>query len=573
VGLAEVGIGDVRVDEVVRLPTDLLRDAGARSNGHRLTLLLARARSAQLPPRADEELALARTFSLPAGRAFTMTGTARISANADDAVVDRALEVGGVRASSSGRLPGNVRARASLAIDGDPATFWSSGMDETEGTWLAYDLPAPVTVDHLDLGIVVDNRHSVPTRLRIEAGGETREVDVPRLAAGPVENAVVTASVRFPPLTGNRLKVTVAAAQKQPTLDWYSESQVALPVAIAELGIDGVRAAPPPAQLAGTCRTDLLTIDGRAVGVRVTGGRDAAEDRKGLTVEACGPEGSVVNLAPGAHELRTVAGRDTGIDIDRLVLDSPGTQATAITDTTPAPALEVVDQGRTSYRLRVDDAQEPFWLVLGQSHNEGWSASANGDSLGAPQLVNGYANGWLVRPRPGEAVEIDLRWKPQQRVWWALGLSAVGVLVCLALALPEPRFGMRREREMTPQEPELVLPLADAEALLSRRARLGTTVAAGLFAALVAGLPTGVIVAAAVLLATRRPPARVLLGLGAAAALGVAGLYTAVQQLRYDYLAQFEWPTRFDRAHGIAWLAVCLLAAGALVEIVRRARE
>jgi hypothetical protein len=73
-----------------------------------------------------------------------------------------------------------------------------------------------------------------------------------------------------------------------------------------------------------------------------------------------------------------------------------------------------------------------------------------------------------------------------------------------------------------------------------------------------------------VLLALVRPRARVLLSVGAAALVALAGLYTAVQQFRYDYLPQFEWPTRFHRAHVIAWAAVCLLAADALVELVRR---
>ena len=575
VGLAEVGIGNVQADEVVRLPTDLLSALGTRSRDHRLTILLARARSSQLPPRSDEELALARVFSLPTPRRFTLTGTARVSANANDTVVDAAFGATGVRASSSGRLPGSLRARSSLAIDGDPDTFWSSGMNETDGAWLAYDLAAPVTVDHLDLSVVVDGRHSVPTRLRIEAGGVAREVDVPHLAAGPTENAVANATVRFPALTGDRLRITVVSAEKLMTLDWYSESPVALPVAVAELGIDGVRATRSSAQLPAGCRTDLVTVDGRPFGVEVTGSSDAAEDRKGLAMKACGPDADGVTLAAGSHELRTRPGRDTGIDIDRLVLESPApaTRATA-ESTAPAPRVEVLNEGRTSYRLRVHGARAPFWLVLGQSHNQGWAASAAGRSLGPPQLVNGYANGWYVDARGGKAIDIHLDWTPQRRVWWALALSAAGVMLCLVLAVAEPRGGLRQMRSVPNDGPELVSPLtASGHQLVSMRARIGATVAAGLGAGLVAGVPTGVIVAAAVLMALTRPSARVLLGIAGAVALALAGLYTAVQQFRYDYLAQFEWPTRFHRAHVIAWLAVCLLAADALVDVVRRRRE
>ena len=66
--------------------------------------------------------------------------------------------------------------------------------------------------------------------------------------------------------------------------------------------------------------------------------------------------------------------------------------------------------------------------------------------------------------------------------------------------------------------------------------------------------------------------ARRVLTAGSVAAIALAALYTAVQQLRYHYLAQFEWPTRFHAAHTLAWWAVLLLAADALVELVRRPR-
>jgi hypothetical protein len=568
VGLAEVGLGDVRADEVVRLPTDLLAKAGSRSRDHRLTILLARARSAQLPPRADEELALARRFSLPTPRRFSLRGTARVSANADDATVERALGAG-VRASSSGRLPGNLRARPSRAVDGDPTTFWTSGLGQTEGTWLGFDLPAPVTVDHLDLALVADGRHSVPTRVKVEAGGEAREVDVPPLADAATEDAVARATVRFPPVTGTNVRVTVLRARQLSTLDWYSEAPVALPVAVAELGIDGVRAEPPPAALESTrCRNDLLAIDGLPVPIRIIGTGDAAEQRIGLRIEGCG---APLALDAGPHELRTLAGRDTGIDIDRLVLDSPGPRAVGRDDAAPAPRVEVLDCGRTTCHLRVRDTRRPFWLVLGQSHNRGWSARAGGRPLGPPQLVDGFANGWLVRADAGGApVEIRLAWTPQRRVWWALALSGAGVVACVALALIDPRRDRRRP-VVEAAAPSFVSPLTTwRRAPVPTRWRAGATIAAGLAAAAVAGIPTGLVVAAITLAALARPSARVLLTAGAVGAIALAGLYTAGQQLRYDYLAQFEWPTRFHAAHVLAWLGLCLLAADALVEIVRR---
>ena len=161
----------------------------------------------------------------------------------------------------------------------------------------------------------------------------------------------------------------------------------------------------------------------------------------------------------------------------------------------------------------------------------------------------------------------------RNRIQLLLALSAAGVVICVALALVDPRRGARRVIHVSPASPELSSPLTStARDRPSTRARVGATVAAGLGVALVAGVPSGLVVAAAVLAALARPSARVLLTAGSVGALALAGIYTAGQQYRHPYLAQFEWPTRFYTAHVLAWLAVGLLAADTLVDLVRRRR-
>jgi len=75
-----------------------------------------------------------------------------------------------------------------------------------------------------------------------------------------------------------------------------------------------------------------------------------------------------------------------------------------------------------TYDLEVHSAEKPFWLVLGQSLSLGWKAEVSGSesadgSLGAPRLVNGYANGWLVDPGASGTFTIHLKWTPQNLVW------------------------------------------------------------------------------------------------------------------------------------------------------------
>jgi hypothetical protein len=46
-------------------------------------------------------------------------------------------------------------------------------------------------------------------------------------------------------------------------------------------------------------------------------------------------------------------------------------------------------------------------------------------------------------------------------------------------------------------------------------------------------------------------------------------MYILVQQRRYRYPSVFEWPTVFPHARTLAWIAVVLLAADAVTEILR----
>ncbi|HEX9992104.1 MAG TPA: alpha-(1-_3)-arabinofuranosyltransferase family protein, partial [Acidimicrobiales bacterium] len=451
VGFAEVGIPGVEVTELVRLPVDLLATAGEASLDHRLTLLMTRQRSNPGEPvRSDEEPAMARTFSLPAERSFTVAGAARLSAYAPDEILDRLLGAGGgLVARSSGRLPGDVEARSAAAVDGDPATHWSPGFLGQEGHWLEVEAAGPVTFDHLDLALVADGRHSVPTRLLVEAGGESRVVDVPAVEDRAEEDAVVEAPVSFPPLTGSTVRVTVEAVREVTTTDYYTNGPITMPVGVAELGLAGVTEPLPTGPLPGDCREDLLTVDGSPVGLRLAGEAGGAAARDRLAVETC--DGRPLVLGPGDHVVRAAKGATTGVDLDRLVLASaPGGGPVALDADgrvpagsppagSPSPSVEVLEAGRTSVRARVTGATAPTWLVLGQSRNAGWTASAGGESLGGSALVDGFANGWLLPGSPdGRPVEVTMTWEPQRTVWAGLGLSLVAVLACVALAVVDP---------------------------------------------------------------------------------------------------------------------------------------
>jgi arabinofuranan 3-O-arabinosyltransferase len=589
---------DVRVEEVTRMPVDLTRNVGGDSLAHRLVYSMNRSRTILVPPRySEDERSLTRAFDVPAAREFDLAGTARISTAAPDDLVDQLLGIpgagaGGVTASSSARLPGDLQARASSAVDGDPSTAWTTPFANPVGQWMEVDAGQPVTFDHLDLQVVADGRHSVPTRLRIDADGQTRTVDFPPIGDQPGDNATTPATVSFDPVTARNVRVTIESVREVSTREYYSNTPIVMPAALAELGIPGAQRPAVTDALPGTCRDHLLTVDGAPVPIRVTGSVADASAGRPLSVDRCDPSTGSASSSPlalerGQHVLRSALGLDTGVDLDGMVLGSEaggaplalgarGTVPSAAEPTGGTPKVEVTSSGRTSMKLHVTGADKPFWLVLGESHNRGWVASADGHDLGKGKLVNGYANGWRVDPKNARTLDVTLTWTPQRTVWIALAISGLTMLLCTALALG--LLSRRRARRAEPardvdEAPAFRSPLVAAGTRPRGLVAAPTAVGAGLVAAaLIKPLP-GLLVGLLVLAALVRPRWRVVLAIGAPLALGIAGLYVLLEQTLNEYPPVFEWPTFFDRVHVLGWLAVALIAADALVEVVRTRRR
>jgi hypothetical protein len=113
-------------------------------------------------------------------------------------------------------------------------------------------------------------------------------------------------------------------------------------------------------------------------------------------------------------------------------------------------------------------------------------------------------------------------------------------------------------------------PFGSPDTALARRPLVTGTVAVALTGFVLGRWWVGVLAGAAFALAAWRPRLRWVLALGPAAALAVAGGYVLVQQYRIGYPQLLEWPTYFARVHFVGWLAVVLLGADALLEILRR---
>ena len=126
-----------------------------------------------------------------------MSGSASLSALIPDDEIDRlvgrsANGADGVRdAYSTGRLPGDLKATASATVDGNASTAWQPGLGTNAqiGSSLTYDLTKPQALNHLNLQVIADGRHSVPTALTITSGSQVRQVTLPPIADSPVPGA------------------------------------------------------------------------------------------------------------------------------------------------------------------------------------------------------------------------------------------------------------------------------------------------------------------------------------------------------------------------------------------------
>ncbi|HSZ36960.1 MAG TPA: alpha-(1-_3)-arabinofuranosyltransferase family protein [Acidimicrobiales bacterium] len=637
VGFSEIEIPGQSVRQVLQMPTQMLSSLGAASAADRLSVVMTRARTSGYPPRSDPETTISRAFTLPTARTFTLSGSASLSSLIPDDEIDRLVgrsESGanGVRdAYSSGRLPGDLKATASATVDGSSATAWQPGLGTKAqiGASLTYDLTKPQALTRLDLRVIADGRHSVPTALTITSGLQVRQVTLPAIADSPVPGAVTTVPLTFPAINGSHFTVTFTAIRPEYAANYYSAGPLALPIGIAEIGIPGVTFSPTPPALPGNCVSNLLTIDGQPISVAVTGSTTTALNGGEVQVTPCGPDAKGITLAAGTHVVQSALGHNppcasapttcTGWNLDQLGLDSAaggvagpvasptaeGTPSLPATQPGPVPTVTQTSSHIDTLDAKVTGATQPFEFVLGESVNKGWRAVATPGpgappgshpvDLGPPQLVDGFANGWHVTADDlhalgGANFTVTLTWTPQQLVWIALAISGATLLLCLVLGfLPvrsrrwlRARVLPRRlrgpagpdapERPSDPFDaPSLTLPYSVPTLGEPRHGWVRFP------RALVLGAATGGVT---LLVA----PPKVALAVGVLVALGlvlrwaravaviggiafvVAGCLNVVEGQRvHHYLPGSNWAGSFVHAGNLIWIGVVLLVADAVI--------
>ncbi len=203
-------------------------------------------------------------------------------------------------------------------------------------------------------------------------------------------------------------------------------------------------------------------------------------------------------------------------------------------------------------------------MVLGEGANDAWTASANGQSLGSGEVVDGGFNGWWLDPSE-EPTEMEFRWTAQGPVTSALVVTLAAIIGCLALAFGAARGPRVRLAAPTPIRSMVPIP--------RRRAIVAAAVLVVAATALISPLWGAVALvpgAAAVLLADRAVWTDRLfeatgLALAGAAALGVMAI-----ERRDRPFPNAGWTDAFDQLNGLAVLAVLAVAVGAMFAIDAR---
>ncbi len=616
VGLANVSIAYAKDTQVIALPSDLLDEIGKASLKDRLSILLEREAVAPVPPRSQPEPYMVREWKLPTARSFSLTGEAHLSSYASDGVIDKDVGRGSagrgdplVSATSSSRMPGDLWATASSTLeDGDHVWMPGLGTGANVDSYLQYRFKRPLTVDQLTMRVSSDREHSVPTRVVVSAGGASRTVLLPAIPVTPKAGSVTTVHIHFKPVTGKVLRLEFPTFALRYTVSYETSQKTALPIGISGVSIPGTARVTLPAKIPASCRSDLLSIDGKPVWLRITGSASSALGGGPLDISLCGRDKNGIRLGAGSHLLVAANGASTGFDLDELALDSaPGGAAAAAPPTgdtlapapsasSGAPKVTVLSSSSTSYRLRVSGATKPFMLTLGESYDAGWTASVQGGpALGAPVLVDGFANGWRVTARTlaemkkeGGSFVVTVRFAPQSELDWALAVSAATALGCIGIAVV-PLFWRRRRcrRRGLPAAgdgatvagaldattPVIVSPFTGAAPGRQLGVAVLTTVVAGLLALLFAGPTVAIVVAAAAWLSMRTRAGRAALALAALAAMVVAAAMVVVIQIVDRWPAGSGWPSYFNLPSTVVWVAVTLMAADAGIEIARRRRH
>ncbi|ODA70710.1 Alpha-(1-_3)-arabinofuranosyltransferase [Streptomyces sp. AVP053U2] len=484
-GFSEIDLPDVRVTRLLRLPTD----AENSTAGAQVVSLHRSADPTGLSP-AGTENGLHRVFTTGTAGTYEVEASAvAVPGEALDRLLyDVAPEQQAritATADSTARLGAGLTARN--LTDGDLTTAWIAG-------------GRPVV--HLSW----EGKQPVGEIVLAAAGGlSTRptEVHISSPDGAAIANVDDNGMVRFPPITTDRLDITITRTAPLTLHNPVVGDDLSLPVGLTEAyipALDEYRTPQPSADREFTLecgRGPVVAVDGELYETGVKGTVGDLVERRPVDVTLCqeGDGKTALELSTGRHRV------ETG-DAGPLTVTSVTLTRGTVPDASAAEReLEVRDWLGDRRELSVGSGAASY-LTTYENYNDGWTATLNGEEL-TPLRLDGWQQGWRIPA--GESGTVKLSYGPATTYDTALIGSGAGIAVLIGLAL------WRRKAE----NPDAPQPEPAAPGLW-----LGT-VALTLVGVVVAGW-WALLVPALALLAWRRAALLVPVALAALAGAGIA---------------------------------------------------
>jgi arabinofuranan 3-O-arabinosyltransferase len=462
-GLRQIRIPGVHVTQVLRTPVLVAKDLTGHDLSHSsLTYVfsrqtgydpLRRDRYVDEPDQGhlsdvqDPETLIHRVVFAPDSRSYAADARVMPSPDASDSVLDGLAGLGGgERFTSSSRFQDQPRFRASSAFDGDPSTAWVGLWVRpfAPPPWIAWQTTHPLELSHFRItpAPLMVRR---PTLVQLNwSGGHT-----PPLAVGASGSVVLPRPVR-----ASAFWLTILASAFPAGAN--STQRKARAVGIGSLSVPGLRPADVPRRgaLQSHCGSVRVVVAGHVVPLRIIGTITQLDAGQALAATSCAGR---VQMPAGIQYISSLPG-NFRVDLMRLRSPAP------IPPTPTAGPGQVLAPGTIGHNtvsgVRVA-LKAPAWLVLGESFDQGWRATCNGRSLGAPQVIDGYANGWLA---PAGCQRVSFYFAPQVGVNRSYVISAVVValLGLLLIFVRPPRVREDRPPLLDVDRPPRALPLPRA---------------------------------------------------------------------------------------------------------------
>ncbi|MFJ8080971.1 alpha-(1-_3)-arabinofuranosyltransferase family protein [Streptomyces sp. NPDC096205] len=426
-GFSEVDLPGVTVSRLLRLPADT-RGSGSAAD---VVSLHRTADPASVSPTGMES-GLRRGFSVNTPGAYGFRASAipvpgeRLDRLLYEVAPDQAGRITAT-ADSTARLGVGLSARN--LTDGDLTTAWIAG-------------------DRPTLHLRWPDKQPVGELVLAPAGGLTTRPTQVHLSS-PDGAAVAAVDdngwVRFPPITTDRLDITVTATAPLTLHNPVVDEDLQLPVGLTEAyvpSLDRYRVPQPDPSRTFSLpcgKGPVVSVDGQRYDTRVTGTvRDLVQHRA-VDVTLC-PGGSL-DLPEGAHRLESA---DSG---PLLLTDVTLTRGTLPEPSTSGRELRVRDWLGDRREVTVGSGAASY-LTTYENHNDGWKATLNGEEL-TPVRLDGWQQGWRIPAGAGGTVK--LTYEPSTAYEGALIGSGAGIAVLACLVL-------WRRRAENPDEPQPVPP-------------------------------------------------------------------------------------------------------------------